>query len=233
MTLGGRAAVNTTAAVFRACSSRWRPWPRKSRNSSGDDLAQNLRDDPFREDIHCLVMRAQAALGNRVAVKEQYEILRGLLQKELGSSPPCRRKRPIASWLAANFEPDDQEGNCKFYATKTARSPVRICSLSRFSFEKVSRLGFDKPLSLTRLWRWLVFDESRSVQNIQAADRTDTGGLDQFRAGFRGGLTIIGANGITVSGADGILYTGTNGITVSGAEVCACLWTKRNYGQRR
>ena len=52
------------------------------------DLAQRiLRDDPFREDIHCLVMRAQAALGNRVAVKEQYETLRGLLQKELGVEP--------------------------------------------------------------------------------------------------------------------------------------------------
>jgi len=32
-------------------------------------------------------MRAQAALGNRVAVKEQYETLRGLLQKELGVEP--------------------------------------------------------------------------------------------------------------------------------------------------
>jgi DNA-binding SARP family transcriptional activator len=52
------------------------------------DLAQKiLREDPFREDIHCLVMRAQAALGNRVAVKEQYETLRGLLEKELGVEP--------------------------------------------------------------------------------------------------------------------------------------------------
>jgi LuxR family maltose regulon positive regulatory protein len=52
------------------------------------DLAQRiLRDDPFREDIHCLVMRAQAALGNRVAVKEQYEALRALLQRELGVEP--------------------------------------------------------------------------------------------------------------------------------------------------
>jgi LuxR family transcriptional regulator, maltose regulon positive regulatory protein len=52
------------------------------------DLAQRiLREDPFREDIHCLVMRAQAALGNRVAVKEQYETLRKLLQKELGVEP--------------------------------------------------------------------------------------------------------------------------------------------------
>src|SRR2546423_1715851 len=49
------------------------------------DLAQRiLHEDPFREDIHCLLMRAQAAVGNRVAVKEQYETLRGLLQKELG-----------------------------------------------------------------------------------------------------------------------------------------------------
>jgi DNA-binding SARP family transcriptional activator len=51
-------------------------------------LAQKiLRDDPFREDIHCLIMRAQAALGNRVAVKEQYETLRRLLQTELGVEP--------------------------------------------------------------------------------------------------------------------------------------------------
>ena len=52
------------------------------------DLALRiLHEDQFREDIHCLLMRAQAALGNRVAVKEQYETLRGLLQKELGVEP--------------------------------------------------------------------------------------------------------------------------------------------------
>jgi len=58
------------------------------------DLAQRiLREDPFREDIHCLVMRAQAALGNRVAVKEQYETLRGLLQKELGVEPAMQTQK--------------------------------------------------------------------------------------------------------------------------------------------
>ncbi len=58
------------------------------------DLAQRiLRDDPFREDIHCLVMRAHAALGNRVAVKEQYETLRGLLQKELGVEPALQTQK--------------------------------------------------------------------------------------------------------------------------------------------
>jgi LuxR family maltose regulon positive regulatory protein len=58
------------------------------------DLGQRiLRDDPFREDIHCLVMRAQAALGNRVAVKEQYEALRSLLQKELGVEPAMQTQK--------------------------------------------------------------------------------------------------------------------------------------------
>jgi DNA-binding SARP family transcriptional activator len=52
------------------------------------NLAQQiLRDDPFREDIHCMMMRSHAALGNRVAVKEQYETLRRLLRKELGVEP--------------------------------------------------------------------------------------------------------------------------------------------------
>ncbi|MFS8084593.1 MAG: BTAD domain-containing putative transcriptional regulator [Acidobacteriota bacterium] len=58
------------------------------------DLAQRiLHEDPFREDIHCLMMRAQAAVGNRVAVKEQYETLRGLLQKELGVEPAMQTQK--------------------------------------------------------------------------------------------------------------------------------------------
>ncbi|MCA1567764.1 MAG: tetratricopeptide repeat protein [Acidobacteria bacterium] len=57
-------------------------------------LAQKiLRDDPFREEVHCRVMRAQAALGNRVAVKEQYETLCSLLLKELGVEPAQETKR--------------------------------------------------------------------------------------------------------------------------------------------
>ena len=58
------------------------------------DLAQRiLREDPFREDIHCMVMRAQAALGNRMAVKEQYETLSKLLQKELGVEPAMQTQK--------------------------------------------------------------------------------------------------------------------------------------------
>jgi LuxR family maltose regulon positive regulatory protein len=57
-------------------------------------LAQQiLRDDPFREDIHCLMMRAHAALGNRVAVKDQYETLRRILRKELGVEPASETQK--------------------------------------------------------------------------------------------------------------------------------------------
>ncbi|HYH87156.1 MAG TPA: bacterial transcriptional activator domain-containing protein, partial [Pyrinomonadaceae bacterium] len=51
-------------------------------------LAQQiLREDPFREDVHCMIMRSHAGQGNRVAVREQYETLRKLLRKELGVEP--------------------------------------------------------------------------------------------------------------------------------------------------
>ncbi|HEX5708757.1 MAG TPA: BTAD domain-containing putative transcriptional regulator, partial [Pyrinomonadaceae bacterium] len=63
-------------------------WPRSLH------LAQQiLREDPFREDVHCAVMRAHAALGNRVAVREQYETLRKLLRKELGVEPAAETQR--------------------------------------------------------------------------------------------------------------------------------------------
>ncbi|HEX8494280.1 MAG TPA: BTAD domain-containing putative transcriptional regulator [Pyrinomonadaceae bacterium] len=57
-------------------------------------LAQEiLRNDPFREDIHCMMMRAHAGQGNRVAVKEQYENLRRLLRKELGVEPAAETQK--------------------------------------------------------------------------------------------------------------------------------------------
>jgi DNA-binding SARP family transcriptional activator len=54
---------------------------------------QILSDDPYREDIHCLLMRTQAAQGNRAAVKEQYENLRSLLRKELGIEPASETQK--------------------------------------------------------------------------------------------------------------------------------------------
>jgi LuxR family transcriptional regulator, maltose regulon positive regulatory protein len=71
-----------------AVAEKKEEWPRAM------DLAQRiLREDQFREDIHCMLMRAQAALGNRVAVKEQYETLRELLQKELDVEPAMQTQK--------------------------------------------------------------------------------------------------------------------------------------------
>ena len=57
-------------------------------------LAQQiLHEDQFREDIHCLIMKAHVNLGNRGAAKDQYEVLRRLLERELGVEPgPETRK---------------------------------------------------------------------------------------------------------------------------------------------
>jgi DNA-binding SARP family transcriptional activator len=57
-------------------------------------LAQLIvREDQFREDIHCMVMRAHAALGNRGAVKDHYEGLKRLLENELGVEPSLETKK--------------------------------------------------------------------------------------------------------------------------------------------
>jgi LuxR family maltose regulon positive regulatory protein len=58
-------------------------------------LAQKiLTADPFREEIHCLIMKAHAAMGNRGAVKEQYELLVRLLKEEL-SVPPAPETQKV------------------------------------------------------------------------------------------------------------------------------------------
>ena len=57
-------------------------------------LAQRVQhEDPFREEVYCRAMRAYAALGNRAAVKEQYETLRRLLREELGIEPAARTRK--------------------------------------------------------------------------------------------------------------------------------------------
>lgn len=63
-------------------------WPKAMK------LAQLIiREDQFREDIHCMVMRAHAALGNRGAVKDQFEALKRLLESELGVEPSAETKK--------------------------------------------------------------------------------------------------------------------------------------------
>lgn len=61
-----------------------------------------LREDPFREDIHLLAMLAHARSGNRVAVKEQYESLRKLLQAELGVGPAPETQKAYRQLMGSN-----------------------------------------------------------------------------------------------------------------------------------
>jgi DNA-binding SARP family transcriptional activator len=57
-------------------------------------LAQRIiHEDQFREDIHCMIMRAHAALGNRGAVKDQFDELKRLLQSELDVEPSGETKK--------------------------------------------------------------------------------------------------------------------------------------------
>ncbi len=63
-------------------------WPRAMKFAQ-----QILHEDQFREDIHCLLMRGHAALGNRGAVKDQYENLKKLLIAELGVHPSAETQQ--------------------------------------------------------------------------------------------------------------------------------------------
>jgi DNA-binding SARP family transcriptional activator/Flp pilus assembly protein TadD len=61
-----------------------------------------LHDDPFREDIHCRIMRAHAEMGNRTAVKEQYEMLRSRLRNDLSVEPSATTTRVYRQILIDN-----------------------------------------------------------------------------------------------------------------------------------
>lgn len=74
--------------VLAVAAQKNEEWPRSLQ------LAQQiLGDDQFREDVHCMIMRAHAALGNRAAVKDQYEHLRRVLRKELGVEPATETQK--------------------------------------------------------------------------------------------------------------------------------------------
>jgi two-component SAPR family response regulator/Tfp pilus assembly protein PilF len=63
-------------------------------------LAQEiLQDDPFREDVHRLLMRVYAAQGKRSQVKEQFENLQKLLKAELGVEPEPQTRRILQELL--------------------------------------------------------------------------------------------------------------------------------------
>jgi two-component SAPR family response regulator len=78
--------------ILAAAAQKAEDWSRSLQ------LAQQiLREDPFREDVHCMIMRSHAAQSNRVAVREQYESLRRLLRKELGVEPAPETQRVYKS----------------------------------------------------------------------------------------------------------------------------------------
>jgi LuxR family maltose regulon positive regulatory protein len=65
----------------------------KSWSSALKFAGEILKNDPFREDAHRLIMKVFAAQGKRSSVVEQFETLQNLLKKELGVAPaPETRK---------------------------------------------------------------------------------------------------------------------------------------------
>jgi DNA-binding SARP family transcriptional activator len=112
-------AYESALALYRGefMQGSYEPWVQEQRNYYREqylrllealaDLAQTaadwprvmqlaqliIRDDQFREDIHCMVMRAYAALGNRGAVKDQFEGLKRILASELGVEPSAETRK--------------------------------------------------------------------------------------------------------------------------------------------
>lgn len=81
--------------ALAAVAQKTEDWARSLR------LAQQiLREDPYREDVHCMLMRAHAGLGNRHAVREQYESLRKLLKNELGVEPAAETQKVYKELVA-------------------------------------------------------------------------------------------------------------------------------------
>ncbi|MFN2498394.1 MAG: tetratricopeptide repeat protein, partial [Pyrinomonadaceae bacterium] len=65
-------------------------------------LAQLIvREDQFREDIHCLILRAHSAMGNRGAVKEHFEGLKRILENELEVEPSAETKKLYQQLIAS------------------------------------------------------------------------------------------------------------------------------------
>lgn len=66
-------------------------------------LAQQIiHEDPFREDIHCVIMRAQVKMGNRGAARDQFESLKRLLERELGVEPGHETKKVYRELIGQN-----------------------------------------------------------------------------------------------------------------------------------
>jgi LuxR family maltose regulon positive regulatory protein len=58
-----------------------------------------LQVDPFREDVHRLIMKIFASQGKPAKIKEQFENLQNLLKKELGVSPAVETRKTFQELL--------------------------------------------------------------------------------------------------------------------------------------
>lgn len=58
-----------------------------------------LKEDPFREDVHRLIMKCFAAQGKTAKIKKQFEDLQTLLKKELGVAPSPETRRTFQELL--------------------------------------------------------------------------------------------------------------------------------------
>ena len=71
----------------------------KSWSSALKFAGEILREDPFREDMHRLIMKTFAAQGKPAKIKEQFEDLQNLLKKELGVAPAPETRRTFQELL--------------------------------------------------------------------------------------------------------------------------------------
>ena len=63
------------------------------------------REEPLREDVHRLLMRAHAFAGNRALAIAQYQLCRGVLQADLGVEPMPETQELYRSLVAAETSP--------------------------------------------------------------------------------------------------------------------------------
>lgn len=68
-------------------------------NAVGKFAGEIIESDPYREDMHRLMMKVYAAQGNSAAVKDQFDSLRGLLKDELGIEPAVETRRLVKELL--------------------------------------------------------------------------------------------------------------------------------------
>lgn len=65
-----------------------------------DLLARGLEADPYREDLHCLMLRCHAGLRDRAGLVRHYRRMRELLGEELGVEPSPRTQELYQALLA-------------------------------------------------------------------------------------------------------------------------------------